>query len=89
MKVIQAFHTVCIELYTGYSGPVIGSSTTGTMPLTTQILRTATQWRATPQMINRNLKKNSIPSRIRIVHFVCLFYVPSQQLWSRRDGQFT
>ena len=36
--------------------PVIGSSATGTMPLTTQILHTATQWRATPQIINRNMQ---------------------------------
>ena len=46
----QAFHTVRIILYIGCSGPVIDCnililfrhSTTGTMPLTTQILRTVT-----------------------------------------------
>ena len=31
-------------------------STTGTMSLTTQILRTATKWRATPQIINTNMQ---------------------------------
>ena len=27
LKVIQAFHTVCIDLYMGYSGPVVRSLT--------------------------------------------------------------
>ena len=54
LKVIQAFHTVPIELYIGCSGQVIRSliayeltilrlGNTGTMPLTTQILRTASK----------------------------------------------
>ena len=32
---------------------------TGTMPLATQILRTATNWRATSQMIHRNMLSDS------------------------------
>ena len=60
-------YIVRIVLYIGCSGPVIGSSTayilnifkpmtTGTMPSTTQILYTATKWRATPQIIHRNMQ---------------------------------
>ena len=64
----------------GCSGPVIGSSTTyilikfsplttGIMFLTSQILRTATKWRSTPQIINRNMQ-NSIPSLICSFRYV-------------------
>ena len=60
LKVVQAFHTVRIILKFGCSGPVIVSSTiyiliilrrstSGTMPLTTQIWGAASNWRATPQ----------------------------------------
>ena len=55
-------------MYIGYSGPAIGSSTsyilvifrpstTGTIPLTTQVLRAATtKWHDTSQTINRNVQ---------------------------------
>ena len=66
LRAIQAFHTVCIVLYIGCSGRVIGSSiatyclyldpTTGTIPSTTQIVRTATKWCASPQIIYRNMQ---------------------------------
>ena len=69
MKDIQVvFHTVRIAMYIRCSGPAIGSSTayifaifrpstTGTIPLTTQILCAAIQWRETSQTINRNVHR--------------------------------
>ena len=70
LKVIQAFHTVCIVLYIRCLGPVIGSSiatyclyldpTTGIKPSTTQIVRTATKWCASPQIMNRNMQITEI-----------------------------
>ena len=47
------------------------TTVTCTMLLTTRILRTATKWCASPQIINRNMQKNYIPSLIRILHFDC------------------
>ena len=32
---------------------------------------------------------DGVPSTSALVLFVLLLYVPSQQLWSLRDGQFT
>ena len=53
LKVIQASHTVCIVLCPvtrtsiAYKLIIFRPSTTNTMPLTTQIVRTATKWFAT------------------------------------------
>ena len=84
LKVIQAFHTECIVLYNGCSGPVIRSSTayilivfkpstTVTMSLTTQLLRTA---RMACNFANNKQKyaKFSITSLIRILHCVMPLY---------------
>ena len=68
----SSFHTVRIVLYMGCTGPVIGSltayiliilrpSATGTLPLSTQILRTVTKWRATTQIIDRNVQNFLFP----------------------------
>ena len=47
---LSYFHSVRIVLQ------IFRPSTTSTMPLTTQILRTATKWFATSQKINRNMQ---------------------------------
>ena len=68
-------------LYIGCSGPVIGSLIatyclnldpryTGTMPSTTQILRTSTKRCASPQLINRIHATHFIHILIRILHYV-------------------
>ena len=53
-----------------YKFIIFRPSTTSTMPLTTQILRTATKWFATSQRINRKYAKHSIHSLVCILHYM-------------------
>ena len=75
-SILKVIHSVRLVLYIGCSGPVIGSSTAklliifrlstaGIMPLTSQILRTAIKWCASPQIINRNMQNS-----LCILHYV-------------------
>ena len=75
-SILNVIHSVRIVLYIVCSGPVIGSSTAklliifrpstaGIMQLTSQILRTAIGWCASPQIINRNMQIS-----LCILHYV-------------------